>query len=146
MDQVLNFSFIIGHIPGKANAAADFLSRVNVDPHAKLSLKFSTRMPVKHVEIDFSAESPNPDLTALTPSTASGLAALQCYEDDYLEVELEPQDLPQSINALAQDNSLDFFELQDRDTPLDLLREQMKDPNIREAITWISQRKTPDTL
>ena len=70
-------------------------------------------MPVKHVEFDFSAESPNPDLTALTPSTTSGLAALQCYEDedDYLEVELEPQDLPQSINALAQENPLDFFEL-----------------------------------
>ena len=77
VDQVLNFSFILGHIPGKANAAADFLSRVNVDPHTKLSLKISTRMPVKHVEIDFSAESPNPDLTALTPSTTAGLAALQ---------------------------------------------------------------------
>ena len=61
-------------------------------------------------------------------------------------MELEPQDLPQSINALAQDNPLDFFQLQDRGTPLDLLREQMKDPNIREAITWISQRKNPDTL
>ena len=60
-------------------------------------------MPVKHVEIDLSAESPNPDLTALTASTTSGLAALQCYEDedDCLDVELEPQELPQSINALA---------------------------------------------
>ena len=78
-------------------------------------------MPVKHVENDFSAESSNPDLTALTASTSSSLAALQCYEDDCLDVELEPQELPQSINALAQENFLDFFELQDRDTPLDLL-------------------------
>ena len=79
VDQVLNFSFIIGHIPGKANAAADFLSRVNVDPHTKLSLKISSRMPGKHVEIDFSAESPNPDLTALTPSTTSPPQVLQRY-------------------------------------------------------------------
>ena len=105
-------------------------------------------MPVNHVEIYFSAELPNPDLISLTASATPGLAALQCYEDDddYLHVKLEPQDLPQSINAVAQENPLDFFELQQNDAPLDLLREQMKDANIREVITWISQRKNTDSL
>ena len=99
VDQVLNFSFIIGHIPGTANAAANFLSRVNVDLHTKRSLKISTRMPVKHDETEFPAESSNPDLPALIASTTSGLASLQCYqdEDDCLDVELEFQELPQSI-------------------------------------------------
>ena len=137
VDQVLNFSFIVGHTPGKENATADFLSRVNVNPHTTHSPQISTRMPVNHVEIDFLAESPNPDLTALTASTTSGLAALQCYEDDddYLDVKLEPQGLPQSINALAQENTHAFFELLQNDAPLDLLSKQMKAANILKVIT-----------
>ena len=32
LDRVMAFPFVIGHIPGNANAAADFLSRMHLDP------------------------------------------------------------------------------------------------------------------
>ena len=33
VDHVLNFYFVAGHIPGKANAAAHYLSRFHIQPH-----------------------------------------------------------------------------------------------------------------
>ena len=36
VDYVLNFRFVLGHIPGKANAAADYLSRVHINPNTKI--------------------------------------------------------------------------------------------------------------
>ena len=38
VDHMFNFNFVLGHTPGKANAAADYLSRIHVHPHTKLEL------------------------------------------------------------------------------------------------------------
>ena len=38
-DFVLQFNFTIAHIPGKMNTAADFLSRLEMDPNEKVILK-----------------------------------------------------------------------------------------------------------
>ena len=38
-DFVLQFNFTIAHIPGKRNTAADFLSRLEMDPNEKIILK-----------------------------------------------------------------------------------------------------------
>ena len=44
VDHVLNFRFILGHVPGKSNIAADQLSRVNIDSEQKLPSKISKAM------------------------------------------------------------------------------------------------------
>ena len=49
VDHVLNFNFVLGHIPGKANAAADYLSRIHIQPHTKLELRFNSKIPVADV-------------------------------------------------------------------------------------------------
>ena len=41
VDYVLSFRFILGHLSGKANAAADYLSRIHDNPNTKLKLKLS---------------------------------------------------------------------------------------------------------
>ena len=52
VDHVLNFNFILGHIPGKANLAADYLSRMHINPHTKLELKMPPKFPrVKLISI-----------------------------------------------------------------------------------------------
>ena len=45
LDHVLSFDIILGHIPGKANLAADYLSRIHINPKEKLELRINLRVP-----------------------------------------------------------------------------------------------------
>ena len=52
-DFVLQFSFTIAHIPGKMNTAADFLSRLEMDPNEKIILKIrEDNIPTKAIEVN----------------------------------------------------------------------------------------------
>ena len=51
-DFVLQFIFTIAHIPGKMNTAADFLSRLEMDPSEKIILKIREDIPTKPVEVN----------------------------------------------------------------------------------------------
>ena len=59
LDRVLSFNILLAHIPGKANSAADFLSRMQTDPTLTLSLKLTDRIPIKEIEIETEAKSPD---------------------------------------------------------------------------------------
>ena len=52
-DFVLQFNFTIAHIPGKMNIAADFLSRLELDPNEKIILKNREDIPRKPIEVNF---------------------------------------------------------------------------------------------
>ena len=49
---VLQFNFTISHIPGKMNTAADFLSRLEMDPNEKMNLKIREDNPTKPIEVN----------------------------------------------------------------------------------------------
>ena len=51
-DFVLQFNFTIAHIPGKMNTAADFLSRLEMDPNEKVILKIREGVPTKPIEVN----------------------------------------------------------------------------------------------
>ena len=51
-DFVLQFNFFIAHIPGKINTAADFLSRLEMDPNEKIFLKIREDIPTKPIEVN----------------------------------------------------------------------------------------------
>ena len=51
-DFVLQFNFTISHIPGKMNTAADFLSRLEMDPNEKIFLKIREDIPTEPIEVD----------------------------------------------------------------------------------------------
>ena len=51
-DFVLKFNFTIAHNPGKKNTAADFLSRLEIDPNEKLILKIREDIPTKPIEVN----------------------------------------------------------------------------------------------
>ena len=51
-DFVLQFNFTIAHIPGKKNTAADFLSRLEMDPNEKINLKIREDIPTKPIEVN----------------------------------------------------------------------------------------------
>ena len=56
LDRILAFNIVIAHIPGRANYAADFLSRMENDKTATMSLILTDRIPVKEIEIDTEAQ------------------------------------------------------------------------------------------
>ena len=51
-DFVMQFNFTIAHIPGKMNTAADFLSRLEMDPTEKKTLKVREYIPTKSIEMN----------------------------------------------------------------------------------------------
>ena len=51
-DYVLQFNFIIAHIPGKNNTAADYLSRMEMDPKEKLVLKIREDVETRPIEVN----------------------------------------------------------------------------------------------
>ena len=54
---VLQFNFTIAHIPGKMNTAADFLSRLEMDPKEKTILKIREDIPTKPIEVNIESTS-----------------------------------------------------------------------------------------
>ena len=51
-DFVLQLNFAIAHIPGTMNTAADFLSRLEMDPNEKLILKIREDIPTRPIEVN----------------------------------------------------------------------------------------------
>ena len=51
-DFVIQFNFIIAHIPGKNNTAADYLSRMEMDPNEKLVLKIREDVETRPIEVN----------------------------------------------------------------------------------------------
>ena len=52
-DFVIQFNFIIAHIPGINNTAADYLSRMEMDPTEKLVLKIREDVETRPIEVNF---------------------------------------------------------------------------------------------
>ena len=51
-DFVLQFNLTIAHFPGKMNTAADFLSRLEMDPNEEITLKIREDIPTKPIEVN----------------------------------------------------------------------------------------------
>ena len=65
MDRVIAYNIVLAHIPGKANAAADFLSRMQTDPNESLELQLVYSIPMKQIEIDMKAKTPDASMLAI---------------------------------------------------------------------------------
>ena len=63
LDRVLSFNILLTHIPGKANSAADFLSRMQTDPNLTLQIKLTDHVLIREIEIETEAKAPNVSLS-----------------------------------------------------------------------------------
>ena len=106
VDHVLNFNFVLGHIPGKANAAADYLSRIHLQPHTKLELRFNSKLPVADVHLNMGMQVSDNTLNSLRLEYS-----ILCTNTDVSGT------LP-TLNALHAPNPLDTFDLADKKNPL----------------------------
>ena len=166
LDRVMSFPFVIGHIPGNANAAADFLSRMHLDPTQKMEMRIKEPLPMQTIELDIMAQLP-PTCNSIAPArngtdleTITEIDEHEIYGEEYpeearvqgnddevaLENEAEPlvfmisrcytYTTTQHINAMSDANPLDFFDLTHKTAPLEWIAEQKKDEVIQKVIGW----------
>ena len=57
----LQFNFILAHVPGVENPAADYLSRLDIKPQDRIHLKLHDTIPVQHIEVDLASQTPKQD-------------------------------------------------------------------------------------
>ena len=57
-DQTLQFIFILAHVPGVENPAADYLFRLEIRPEERVHLKLTDSIPVNHIEIEIASKTP----------------------------------------------------------------------------------------
>ena len=65
MDRVIAYNIVLAHIHGRANAAADFLSKMQTDPTRSLELQLHESIPMK--EIEMKAKTPDASMLAKKP-------------------------------------------------------------------------------
>ena len=68
-DFVLQFNFTIAHIRGKMNTAADFLSRLEIDPNEKIILKIREDIPTQPIEVNIESTGIAQEETVVFDST-----------------------------------------------------------------------------
>ena len=65
IDRILQFKWVIGHIPGKANLAADYISRANLDPTEKLKLRIGERIIAHDIWVDVQPKCPEAEIDSI---------------------------------------------------------------------------------
>ena len=67
MARVFAYNVVLAQNPRRANAAADFLSRMQTDPIQSLEPQPHESMPMKEIEIDMKAKIPDASILAIKP-------------------------------------------------------------------------------
>ena len=174
LDRLLSYNLVIAHIPGRANYAADFLSRVQTDPDQTIQLKLSDRIPVQEIEVETIAKSP--DVMLCSMANFSNLFdnnreqtdqnIISCLKqtglDDGLLSQVESHvnkindqaeipttvriiSKPTQVNAVLMNDPKDSLKnISDKLEPLNLEAEQQKDQVIKKVIEWIKKNKVDD--
>ena len=57
-DQTLQFNFLLAHVPGVENPAADNLSRLEIRPEDRVHSKLTDTIPIHRIEIDIASRTP----------------------------------------------------------------------------------------
>ena len=91
VDYVLSFRFVLRHIQGKANAAADYLSRIHVNPATKFKLKIDNKLPIKNIDIQILSDNSLNSIqnNFYTNETIQNILTIQVHDDEKIfDVEL----------------------------------------------------------
>ena len=152
LDRVLSFNILLAHFPGKANSAADFLSRMQTDPNLTLQIKLTDHVPVRENDIETEAKAPIVSLSNIS-EVAPFSEELQPAADEQFITQLkahglydqfmskQPSDDPDihitgifSLSPIPQVNLMETNDFEDilndlpnRTQPFDLVQEQQND-------------------
>ena len=155
VDYVLSFNFVLGCIPGKANAAAGYLSRVHINPAAKMKLKLEDQIPLHKTQIDVLSNTP--DNSVMSVYTTKEIAPQPTHNKNSEiivtnadnEIEAEITELS-SVHynqtcAVLEENPLDKLDLKESLLPLNIEKEQRNDPDIVKIKNWTLIKIKPES-
>ena len=173
MGRVTAYNIVLAHIPGRANAAADFLSRMQTDPTQTLELQLQESNPMKEIETGMKAKTPDASMLAKEPDQPEAVEPQShILSEDKMNIINSNQALQNliphlndvlasaskdtisegcltkrapEINSLQQNDPSDYFETSTTNAkPLNIPEEQKKDPVIRKVMDWIENGCTDD--
>ena len=134
LDRLMGFNFVIGHIPGVANAAADYLSRVENDPNAILKLSLKDRIPVHEVEINIESRTPEVNNVDIA------MSEMIFYAKEFTTIKLM-KTADEQINVLLMDDPHGKIDLLNKMNPINIRIEQRKERDLVEIINCIERRR-----
>ena len=163
LDRIIAYNIVLAHTAGKANAVADFLSRMKTDSNESLELRLVDSIPMKQIEINMKAKTPDAAMLAIEsvqevevkPTVPKDLLkkiqsndALQSLIPNLEEIlksasydqkpELYALKRATEINSMQEKNRMNYFQVSKLNSKaLDIETEQKKDPVLRKVITWI---------
>ena len=167
VDLVTAFNIVVTHIPGKANAAADFLSHLQSNPNKTIELKLTDRISIREIEIDVRPELPDNtinelfadnlpvdllhvvDINTLITLKQSGHYAQAVNQLKSLTSDKELQLTKYNrktteMNATQHTNPMDDYpELET--TITNLKKEQNSDSVIAKVLKWMETESAPTT-
>ena len=117
MDRVIAYNIVPAHIPGRANAAAGFLSRMQIDPTRSLELQLLDSIPMKQIEIDMEAETPDASMLMIDSNehtshddTTSKLVSPELIQTLQSSAQLEQRipNLNDLLKSASQDSNAEF--------------------------------------
>ena len=83
---------MLAHKPGKANAATDFLSRIQTDPSESIDLQFVDSISMKQIETDMKANTPDASMLMIEVSNSNGTDELKFLTPKDLIENIQPND------------------------------------------------------
>ena len=93
--RVVTSNIVLAHIPGRANAAADFLSRMQTDPSHSLELQLLDSIRMKQIDIDLKARTPDASMLLIV----SGSTLIETEEPQDLMAQLQANNALQKFNS-----------------------------------------------
>ena len=158
VDRLMSYDFILGHIPGKANAA-DFLSRVPQKPNEAIELMIRNTIPIQQIEIEFKTNLPpetndsahfsKARILPNVQDTLNSQSVVSCLQkttgnnsqiEHYQVVETNRVNL--QISAIGTPDPLNNFDVLECIKHLNIAEEQKKDREIQQFRSWINNRKS----
>ena len=139
LDHVLSLDIIQGHIPRKANFAADYLSRIHINPKEKLKLRIKSKLQMHEIEVYIASDTPDNSLKTILEEklqlpkiTTDYLLTTQpnSAEKQTIEADVQMQLLSNHNASLQMHNTRDDFTTHGHNA-LNLRSEQQNDQDIK---------------
>ena len=154
VDYLLSLRFVLGHIPGKANAAADYLSRVHINPNTKLKMKLEDQIPLHNIDIEVLSNTPDNSLSTVQAITETNTANVIIPQlsttpvDNHNNVTVDELSAFNDvmISSMSMTNPLDKMDITLCLETLNLANELQKDSDISTAVNWINNKLKPKLI
>ena len=119
MDRVIAYNRVLAHISGRANAAADFLSRIQTNPTQSLELQLHEPIPMKGIERDMKAKNPDVSMLAIESDRPEQVEAQpHILSEDIINIINSNHALQKDLQRCKQQQTIGFVDLKQNRRPV----------------------------